>query len=176
MRNIPNIISILRILLSAGIFFLKPFSLMFLIVYSLCGFSDIIDGYIARKTGSSSKLGAVLDSIGDIAFIGFSITVLLPVIQIPIGILICIIVIAFIRALSILIAYIKYNTFASLHTYGNKAAGFLLFCTIYLYRFININILGYAICTIAALSAVEELIIQIKSKELERDIKGIFLK
>ncbi len=75
-------------LLSVILLFLKPFTLLFWIVYSLCGFSDIIDGYIARKTNSTSKLGSLLDSIGDIVFMSSAIIVFLPIIWIPIKMLI----------------------------------------------------------------------------------------
>lgn len=176
MKSIPNIISVLRILLSPILFFLKPFSLLFWIIYSICGFSDIIDGYIARKTNSTSRLGTILDSIADIVFMGAVIVSILPTILFPMGILIWIILIAFVRIVSLLVAYCKYHSFVILHTYANKAAGFLLFCFPYLYNFIDIITLGCLICTIATLSAIEELIIYLTSKELSRNITGIFTK
>lgn len=176
MKSIPNIISVLRILLSPILLFLNLFSPLFWIVYSACGFSDIIDGYIARKTNSTSRFGTILDSIADIVFLGAVIIVLLPTISIPMGILIWIILIAFIRIVSLLVAYCKYHTFAIIHTYANKTTGFLLFCFPYLYTSIHINVLGCLICTIASLSAIEELIIHITSKELSRNIIGILAK
>lgn len=176
MKSIPNIISVLRVLISPILLFLKPFSPLFWIIYSICGFSDIIDGYIARKTNSISRLGTMLDSIADIVFIGAVIIAIVPVILVSKGMLIWIILIAFIRVVSLLVAYRKYHTFAILHTYLNKVTGFLLFSFPYLYSFADISILGGVICTIATLSAIEEAIIHITSKELSRDIKGIFAK
>lgn len=174
-KNIPNAITILRIFLSLILLFLKPFSPLFLIVYSTCGFTDMIDGYIARKTNSESSLGTILDSISDIVFMSAVLVVLLPVISIPMKILIWIIVIALVKIVSLLISYCKYHTFAILHTYSNKATGFLLFCFPFLYGLINRNILESIICIIASISAVEELIIHITSKELSRNVKGIFV-
>jgi CDP-diacylglycerol--glycerol-3-phosphate 3-phosphatidyltransferase len=176
MKNIPNTITALRILLSAILLFLKPFSTLFLVVYSTCGLSDIIDGYLARKTNLASRLGAILDSIADIVFISAAAVTLLPSVFIPLGIIIWIILIAIIRIVSLLVGYYKYHTFTALHTYTNKAAGILLFCFPYLYNFISIKYLSLIICAIASISSVEELIIQITSKELSRDIKGIFAK
>ncbi|MCT8976649.1 CDP-alcohol phosphatidyltransferase family protein [Clostridium sp. CX1] len=175
MKSIPNIISILRILLSLILLFLKPFNLLFFIVYSICGFSDIIDGYIARKTNSASGLGAILDSIADIVFMGAVIVAILPTIFVPMRIFIWIILIAFVRIVSLLVAYCKYHTLAILHTYANKATGFLLFCYPYLYNTVDISILWCLICTVATLSAIEELIIHITSKELSRNVIGIFI-
>lgn len=176
MKCIPNVISILRMVLSVSLLFLKPFSPLFWIVYSICGISDIIDGYIARKTNSTSKLGTILDSIGDIVFMSSAIIVFLPIIRIPMKMLIWIIWIFFIRVISLLIVYLKYHTFAILHTYANKVTGLLLFCFPYLYRFWDINIMGYVICVTASIAAIEELIIHIKSRELSRDIIGMFSK
>ena len=176
MKNVPNILSVLRILLSAILFFLKPFSLLFWIVYFTCGFSDIIDGYIARKTNSTSRLGTILDSIADIVFFSAAMVVFLPAISIPREILVWIALIAFIKIVSLVVAYYKYRTFAILHTYTNKATGFLLFCFPFLYNSIDINILGCVICFIAGIAAIEELIIHITSRKLSRNIKGLFSK
>ncbi|GFZ30222.1 CDP-alcohol phosphatidyltransferase [Clostridium zeae] len=176
MKNIPNIISILRIFLSIILFTLKPLTLLFLIVYSICGFSDIIDGYIARRTNSTSTFGSILDSLADIIFMSAAVVVFFPIVVMPIKILIWIILIAFIRIASLLIVYFKYHTFAILHTYANKATGLFLFCCPYLYMFIDITTLGYVACTIASLAAIEELLINITSKELLRNISWIFTK
>lgn len=176
MKNVPNIITSSRILLSIILLLLRPFSTLFLIIYTICGLSDIFDGYIARKADSPSRLGAVLDSIADIMFLCAVGVVLIPVISIPTGILIWIALIAVIRIAALLVAYHKYHAFATLHTYANKATGLLLFCSIYLYNFVDINILGCIVCIAASIAAIEELIIHIKSKELSRNTIGIFSK
>lgn len=100
--------------------------------------------------------------------------VLLPKIFIPTKILIWIILIAFIKILALLIGYFRYHAFAALHTYLNKLTGFLLFCFQLLYKLTDAVILEYAICIVATICAIEELIIQITSKELSMDIKGLF--
>lgn len=174
MTKIPNILSVIRILLSPILFFVDPFSPSFWVVYSVCGFSDMMDGFIARKTNSTSRLGAILDSIADIVFLGTVFVVLLPIIFIPKDILIWIAVIALIRVVSLLLAYLKYHTFGTLHTYANKVTGFILFCFPYLYNSIHIDVLGSLICLIASLSAIEELVIHLRSKELSRNVKGIW--
>lgn len=176
MKNIPNAISILRILLSAILFFLKPLTPLFMLVYSICGFSDIIDGYMARKTNSTSSIGSMLDSIADIIFMSAVIIAFLPILLIPIRILIWIILIAFVRIVSLLVVYFKYHTFAIVHTYANKITGLSLFCCPYLYIFVNITALGCIMCTIASISAIEELMINITSKELSRNVSGLFIK
>ena len=60
-------ITLLRILLIIPIIYListsKVYSALFLFI--LAGLSDYLDGYIARKTGKTSSLGALLDLLAD---------------------------------------------------------------------------------------------------------------
>jgi len=59
------------------------FSVCFHGIYLLCGFTDMVDGTIARKTNSASEFGARLDTISDFIFFVVSFIKLLPVIHIP---------------------------------------------------------------------------------------------
>ena len=68
--NIPNMITILRLLLIPVYlyFFYSDLdnNILFAgIVFILAGISDVADGYIARKYDLSTKLGIVLDPIAD---------------------------------------------------------------------------------------------------------------
>ena len=63
-----------------------------------------------------------------------------------------------------------------LHTYSNKFTGLILFTVPILYSYIDMSLLGGIVCSIALLSAAEEMLLQIRSKELNRDAKGIFEK
>ena len=174
MKKIPNILCILRILLSFSFLLIRPFSGLFLAVYLLCGFTDMIDGYIARKANAVSQLGAALDSAADTVFIGILMIVLLPVMKIPRWIWIYIAVIAAVRIAAVLTAFMKYRKIAMLHTYANKVTGLILFTVPILYSYMDMSVLGGIVCSIALLSAAEELLIQIQSKELNRDVRWIF--
>lgn len=174
MKSIPNIITIFRILLSLILLLLKPLSHSFLGVYLACGLSDIVDGYIARRFNYTSRLGSILDSIADVVLFGIMALVFWPVLSVPEGILLYLAIIALIRITSLLIAFFKYRTFAVLHTYANKATGLLIFCFPFLYVLIDISILGYLIGTVAIIASIEELVIHLISKKLERNIKGLF--
>ena len=55
------------------------FSPKFYCLYCVAGFTDMIDGTIARKTGSASTFGSTLDSIADFVFIMACLIKLLPV-------------------------------------------------------------------------------------------------
>ena len=67
-KSLPNYITFCRIIGSILLLFLKPFSIAFFAIYSICGISDLLDGYIARSTKTTSEFGAKLDSIADLSF------------------------------------------------------------------------------------------------------------
>ena len=81
--SIPNIISALRILGAICLLLFHPGSVAFWVVYGLCGISDMLDGYLARKLHAESRTGAVLDSVADICFVACCAIRLIPVMQIP---------------------------------------------------------------------------------------------
>jgi cardiolipin synthase (CMP-forming) len=66
-KHLPNILSTARILVAPYLFFLlwrREYGLA-LLVMLLAGISDGVDGYIARRYAAGSRLGAILDPIGD---------------------------------------------------------------------------------------------------------------
>lgn len=66
-RHIPNLISGLRILLVGPLAFylLSKNYTASLGVFLLAGFSDALDGYLARRFHWTSRLGTILDPVGD---------------------------------------------------------------------------------------------------------------
>lgn len=174
MKYMPNALTGLRMVLSLCLLLIKPFSPLFLIIYSICGISDILDGLIARKTHSVSAFGSKLDSIADILFMSAVLIALVPKLTIPAGFIIWILLIAAVRIVSLIIVYCKYHTFAILHTYANKITGLLLFCFPYFYTLLNISLTGSILCIAASLSSAEELAIISLSQQLVRDIPGLF--
>ena len=70
MKVVPNIISIFRICL-VPVFVLAYFTdtrdikYYAILVYAVAGLSDLLDGFIARRFDAQSKLGKLLDPLGD---------------------------------------------------------------------------------------------------------------
>ena len=86
MKNIANYLSVSRVIMAIILAILETCSLTFYIIYIYCGISDMLDGYIARKTKSTSKIGARLDSIADIIFVIVAMVKILPVLNLSNGI------------------------------------------------------------------------------------------
>jgi CDP-diacylglycerol--glycerol-3-phosphate 3-phosphatidyltransferase len=175
-KNIANIITISRIIFSLLMLLFPAFSIGFWILYSLSGLSDFIDGIVARKLEIESKTGAILDSISDMVFFIVLIYFLLSKVSLPVWLIISIASIAFVRLLAYLISLIKFRCFVSLHTYLNKLTGLLLFFSPLMFYFWGLQVTGIILVSIASVSSLEEMLIDIFSNEINRDRKSLFIK
>ena len=164
-KHIANILTGCRIFGSILLLFYPAFSLEFFIVYILCGFSDMIDGTIARKTNSTSKFGRQLDTIADLFFVAASLIKLLPAIHIPQWLWIWGSVIAVIKIGNIIWGYVSKKQFISLHTIMNKVTGLLLFLLPLTASFAELQHIAIVVCSIATLSAIQEGVYVITDSE-----------
>ena len=155
-KHIANILTGSRILGSILLLFFPAFSLGFYITYILCGFSDMIDGTIARKTNSISKFGSQLDTIADFVFVLVSLFKLLPAIHIPGWLWIWGGVIAVIKISNIIWGYVSKKQFISMHTIMNKLTGLLLFLLPLTMSFMELKCTAIVVCSIATFSAIQE--------------------
>ena len=156
MKHIANILTGCRIFGSILLLFFPAFSLEFYIIYLLCGFSDMVDGTIARKTNSTSKFGSQLDTIADLIFVMVSLFKLLPAINIPQWLWIWGGAIAVIKISNIIWGYVFKKQFISVHTIMNKTTGLLLFLLPLTIHFFELNYIAIAVCSIATLAAIQE--------------------
>ena len=175
-KNVPNIITSLRILGTLCIIFLNPLSAPFFVVYTATGATDVLDGLIARLTGNTSDFGAKLDSVADLLFYTVSLVKLLPVLWslLPGYIWIIVAVILLLRIVSYIISAVRFRRFASHHTILNKITGVSVFAIPYflLTKFVVIYCL--AVCIIGLLSTIEDLYIHISSDVYDENIKTAF--
>lgn len=147
-KHIANILTGCRIFGSILLLFFPAFSLEFHITYLLCGFSDMIDGTIARKTNSTSKFGSQLDTIADLTFVVVSLFKLLPAIHIPQWLWIWGGVIAFIKLSNIIWGYVSKKLFISLHTTMNKVTGLFLFLLPATISIMELKYIAIAVCAL----------------------------
>ena len=155
-KYIANILTGFRIFGSILLLFFPAFSLAFYITYILCGFSDMIDGTIARKTNSASRFGSQLDTIADFIFVVASLIKLLPAIHISVWLWIWGGVITMIKLGNILWGYISQKQFISMHTIMNKATGLALFLLPLTLSFVELKYTAIVVCFMATFSAIQE--------------------
>lgn len=156
--------------------FTEPFSIEFYFLYTFSGITDMADGTIARKMHTESKAGAVLDSLADVTFLSVAFIKLFPLLSLtlPSWTFSVVILIAVIRLSAYAIGALKFHMFIALHTIANKFTGFVLFFVPYIFLRIDINFVIVVVCIIAGISAIEELLIILKSKHYNSDIHSIF--
>lgn len=138
--------------------------------------TDIVDGAIARAWKATSDLGGKLDSLGDFTLVAAALVALAPVVNPPLFIGVWVAAIALARLCSPVVAFCRHRTLGMIHTWGNKATGLLLF----LYPFTLVAGVSeealIALCTLASVTAAEELAIQLTSARYDGDRASLFSK
>ena len=154
MKRLPNVISVLRIAGSISLLFCDVKGWPFWSLYVLCGLSDILDGWLARRLHAESKSGAILDSVSDIVFVACCATRLLPVLEIPVWLCIWAGIIVTIKIINQISALIVCKRVCFPHTVANKLTGLLLFLTVptMFWSMIPISI----VAALATFAAVQE--------------------
>jgi CDP-diacylglycerol--glycerol-3-phosphate 3-phosphatidyltransferase len=130
MTLLPNIITSLRIAGSLGLLLYDVTSVIYWIIYGLCGISDIADGWLARKLKCVTRTGALLDSVADICFVACCVWKLLPILELPQWLWLWGGVIVVIKIVNQISALVMYGCFQFPHTLANKTTGFLLFIAV----------------------------------------------
>ena len=176
--NIPNFLSLYRILVFPFVFWLVYSGNENLFALFLCInlVTDVLDGLIARMFHLQTRLGAKLDSLGDIgtyilAFYGiFSFKT--GEIGGDIWLLYCFLGFYLI---SQLVSFIKFKTFPSLHLYSFKIAGYLqgiCFFVIFAFSYFHwmfIIAMGWGI-----LANLDEFLVILLINEMRPDLKGSY--
>ena len=154
MKRLPNVISVFRIAGSIGLLFCDVSGWSFWTLYVLCGFSDMADGWLARKLHAETEAGAIWDSVADIVFVACCAIRLFQVLEIPVWLCIWAGVIVFIKMVNQVSALAVFNRFCFPHTWANKLTGFLLFLSVptMFWSMIPISI----VAAIATFAAVQE--------------------
>ena len=153
---LANVITSCRILFSVIILLVPVFSPVFYGCYLAAGFTDMIDGTIARKLGTESKFGSQLDTIADIVFVAAAAYKILPVMEIPKSIWIWTGVIALIKIINIISGFVVAKQFVSVHTAANKITGLLLFVLPLTMAVAELRYSALAVCVAAAFAAIQE--------------------
>ena len=151
-----NSITGIRILLSVALLFCPALSPAFYALYIAAGITDMIDGTVARKTGTVSAFGSRIDTIADIVFVAVCLMKLLPVLHVPVWLSIWIAVIACIKAANFAAGFIRQRAFISVHSEINKITGGLLFVFPLTIAFIDLKYSAAVVCTVATTAAVHE--------------------
>jgi cardiolipin synthase len=91
--DIPNLITVLRILLVVpiGWVLLQQNFVLALVLFFIAGFSDALDGFLAKQFDWTSRLGALLDPLADKALLVTCFAVLVWIKLLPLWLLVLVV-------------------------------------------------------------------------------------
>jgi cardiolipin synthase (CMP-forming) len=177
--NIPNILSAYRLLMCPVILFLIYIKLenIFVVLFCINLFTDIADGFIARRFNMQTESGAVLDSMADI---GSYIIAIYGIVQFhayifsDYGYWLWIFVILYV--LTLIVPQVHYGRpTAGLHLYSSKIGGYaqgIFLVTLFAYKMVPW--LFYTAMCIGYYSEIEGIIINCIARVPHLNAKTIF--
>ena len=116
----------------------------------------MIDGTVARKTGTANDFGSKFDSIADFIFVAVCLIKLIPLLPIEKWLLIWIVLITVIKVVNILFIIKKFKRIVFLHTILNKITGLLTFILPLTFSFLDLRYTSIVVCIIATIAAIQE--------------------
>lgn len=151
-----NILTISRMVFALILLLPSAFYTSFTVIYLLAGLTDMLDGWVARKTGTASEAGARLDTVADMVFVIVCLIKILPVIVLPTYLWIWIAAIGVIKIINIISGFVIQRKFVAVHSCMNKLTGLLLFLLPLTLAIVEIKYTGSVVCAIATLAAIHE--------------------
>lgn len=151
-----NFITGIRVVCGVLLLFCPVLSRSFYGLYLLGGFTDMIDGTVARKTGRESAFGARLDTGADFIFVAACLFKLLPSLAIPGWLWGWIAVIALIKISSVISGLVMWKKFVTVHSAMNRVTGAMLFAMPFTLSMVDLKYSGAVVCAVATFAAVQE--------------------
>ena len=155
---IADIVTFSRIIFSVLLLVFSPYSYTFAVLYLLCGVTDVLDGFIARKLHAESEHGARLDSIADFFFAVIYAVRILPLLSVPRWLWVWTAIIAVIKIAGIVIAGRKTKKLTVEHSFGNRLTGILLFLMPLSVYIADVKYGATVVCIAATVTATGEII------------------
>ncbi len=116
----------------------------------------MIDGTVARKTGTANDFGSKFDSTADFIFVAVCLIKFIPLLTNEKWLLIWIVLITVIKVVNILFTIIKIKRIVFLHTILNKITGLLTFILPLTFSFLDFRYMSIVVCIIATIAAIQE--------------------
>ena len=174
--NWPNAVSMLRILMAPVMLTMALLGERewFLAAALFSGFTDVVDGFLARRLNQITEFGSHLDSWGDFTVyscMAIGAWLLWPDIVRSEAPWFIAILVSFV--LPALTGWIKFRAFTSYHTQSVKVAVFITFIGYFL-LFTGISATVFKVAAVASvIAAVEEMIITLLMRHQHVDVRNI---
>jgi CDP-diacylglycerol--glycerol-3-phosphate 3-phosphatidyltransferase len=183
LKHIPNILSVARFPLSALLLFLTSYTIHFIFVFIVIGVTDVLDGFLARKYGWGTPLGAKIDGFAD-AF--FAICTLVALVSLQIYqqftwyVIAMIGFVALLKLFNLLVTKMKFGIWSSIHTIASKVTQvpfffIVIFIVITGQIALWLNAVLFIMLGLVLFADLEETIIIVFSTQFDPDAKSMFL-
>lgn len=175
--NLPNLVSFIRILMAPVLFYfaLNDQPLWFIAILLFSGFTDVLDGFLARQLNQITAMGSRLDSWGDFTIytsMAICAWILWPDISQREILPYSAIVISF--TLPVLIGIIKFRTLTSYHTWSVKLAVAVTFIA-YILLFTDLFAWPFWLAAVICLyAALEEIAITMLMRHEHVDVRSVW--
>ncbi len=174
--NWPNAVSLLRLLMAPVLLWLafidRP--MLFLAVLVFAGFTDVLDGFLARRLNQITELGSHLDSWGDFSIystMAASAWLLWPDIVAREWLPFSAIVASF--SLPVLVGLYKFGKLTSYHTWSVKLAVAATYAG-YLLLFADIAAWPFRVAALlCVIAGIEEILITLVMKRERADVRSL---
>jgi len=140
-------------------------------------FTDVLDGWLARKYKVTSRMGATLDSIADdLTIVAGIIAVIVLKPEFLKQQLLFIVLLLVLFILQLCVAFLRYGKISSFHTYMAKIAALLQGSFLILLFFLRhpVYVLFYAAFLVTVIDLAEEIILVLLLPEWETNVKGLY--
>ena len=151
-----NTITLFRMAAGIVLLFCPVFSPAFFVLYIAAGLSDMLDGFVARKTDTVSELGARLDTMADFVLVVVCLIKLLQILSLPAWLYAWIGIIALIKVVNIISGFVVQRKFVAIHSVMNKATGALLFLSPLTIPAVGLKTSAVVVCAAATFAAIQE--------------------
>lgn len=175
--NLPNLISSIRILIAPLMLYLalQKMEFWFLAALLFSGFTDVLDGFLARKLKQVTRLGSHLDSWGDFAIyssMALGAWIIWPdIVQRE---LLYFALILFSFVIPVWIGLIKFGRLTGYHTWSVKFAVFVTFVG-YVTLFSGIASWPFKLASyLCVYAGLEEILITIVMRHERVDVRSIW--
>ncbi len=175
--TVPNLITSIRFVTAPIMLWLawQGHGLAFMTVLALAFFSDVMDGFIARRLNQTSPLGAMLDTWADLLTyltIGFGSWWLWPEIVHREDTYLYIILACFL--IPAFVTVIKFNNYAGFHTWASKLAAASIGVSLFPLFLMDVSWPFHFSVWIYVYTALEEIAITLTLQKLQYNIPSIW--
>lgn len=178
LHKLPNILSVIRILLSVILLFITNSFSLFLVIYLAAGLCNAITAQISLRLAHEEMTQTSMKSIGNLTFYLVCLYKLffqIPV-KIPHVIQMLIIGVFLLKVIAFLLTRWKFHIWSSLQTIGNKISGLLvfIFIPVCLYTHKMSFIPAVILIVLIFLVTFEEILLILSSSHYDVNQKSIF--